>query len=356
MKRLLLWLPAITLVACGTHTAPVGNGGARALGACPDSKALFANAICVCGDFRQSGHLVTHASADGQASIGVNGRSSAASGSRIEGSWSSGDTITISGDVDVQGDLSTPKDLDGSGILHVGGIASVGGTISRTGDLKVSGGIVKAAPATLPCDCNPATELDVAGTVALARTANDNAAHGVAATALTAGSSATLALDSGRYYFEHVTSLGNTKILAQGNVSIYIDGGLDIVGDYQLALAPGASLDVYVSGNVMQSGVVALGGNPPSSFRLFVGGARAILAASGEQTWSGLVYAPSAWVTVSGRTNVSGAIFAGSFDHAGDLDVWYGAANHECAPPPPTTPPPPPTPPGPTPPSDPPIS
>jgi hypothetical protein len=217
--------------------------------------------------------------------------------------------------------------------------------------------VVKAAAASLPCDCNPATQFDVIGAVALAKSANDNAVHKLAADAFTAGSPGeTLTLDSGRYYFEHVTSLGQTKIVATGNVSLYIDGGLDIVGDYQLSLAPGASLDVYVSGNVMQSGAIALGGNPPSAFRLFVGGARAILAASGEETWSGLVYAPTAWVTVSGRTNLSGALFAGSFDHSGDLEVWYGAANHECAPPPPTTTPTPTTPTTPTPPSDPPIS
>jgi hypothetical protein len=358
-RRLLQWSLAFALAAptavaapgcggtgtgtgAGAGMSPPAGGSHSALDACVDTKPLFANAICVCTDFRQSGHLVTHAPAGGSASIGVNGLSTVATGSRVEGSWTSGDTFTVAGEVAVAGDVTTRRDLDGSGVLHVGGSATVGGEVKITGDLQVAGGVTHASAFAVsdPCDCNPATQFDVAGAVAVARTANDNAAHQLTAATFAAGAPATLTLDGGRYYFDHVASIGSTQILAKGNVSLYIDGELDLVGDQQLALAPGATLDVYVNGNVGQSGVVALGGNPPSSFRLFVGGARAVLAASGEQTWSGLVYAPSAWVTVSGRTNVSGAIFAGRFDHSGDLDLWYGAAGNECAPPPPTTPPP----------------
>jgi hypothetical protein len=62
-------------------------------------------------------------------------------------------------------------------------------------------------------------------------------------------------------------------------------------------------------------------------------------------------------VTVAGRTNLSGALFAGRLDHSGDFDVWYHADDAQCPPdsppvsnPPTPTPPPTPNPPAPTPP------
>jgi hypothetical protein len=350
---------ALGVGGCGSR-APSSNHTARALGSCPASSALFGNnAVCVCTDFNQSGHMVTHADPGATASVAVNGRSNAATGSRIDGSWATGDSFTISGDISIRDDVYARNDVTGAGTVHVGGKVVAGGTVDVTGDFSVAGAIEHQVMAADPCGCDPAAMFDVLAAVADARTSNDDAAHNLAADAFATGAPPTLTLQTGRYYFEHVTSIGQTKIVADGHVAVYIDGGLDLVGDEQLVLAPGATLDVYVSGDVGQSGVVALGGNPPSSFRLFVGGARAVLAASGDQAWSGLIYAPTAWVTVAGRTNLSGALFAGRLDHSGDFDVWYHAEDNECPPdsPPTTTPPPPnPNPPPPPTPQPPPIS
>jgi hypothetical protein len=349
---LVLAAAALALPACGTHSAPAASRGNSALGACPSTSALFPNAICVCTDFNQSGHMITHADPGAAANIGVNGRSNAATGSRIDGSWSSGDSFTVSGDITIRDNVYARNDVTGDGTVHVGGAVIAGGKVDVGGDFAVAGGIQHQVMATDPCGCDPAAMFDVVAAVEAARTANDDAAHGLSSDAFAAGAPATLTLESGRYFFDHVTSIGSTKILAQGNVAVYIDGGLDLVGDQQLALAPGATLDLYVNGDIGQSGVVALGGNPPSSFRLFVGGARAVLASSGDQAWSGLIYAPTAWVTVAGRTNLSGALFAGRLDHSGDFDVWYHADDNQCPPDSPPTPTPPtPTPPTPNPPT-----
>jgi putative adhesin len=322
--RLLLLALALTPGCAGRPS----SSDTRALGGCPSGTAaggLFDNAICVCQAFRQSGHLVTHAEPGGSASIGVNGRSEAADGSRVEGSWAAGGDFVVSGDVTIRDDLVARGSLDGAGVLHVGRDVAVAGDVRMTGNMAVAGALVHKAAAADPCGCDPSTLFDVSGAVADARVHNDNAARGVSTGLLAGGAPATLSLTAGRYYFGGVTTLGQTQLVVDGAVSLFIDGSLDLVGDDQITVQPGATLDLYVSGIVGQSGRVRSTGNPASAFRLFVGGERAILMASGEQAWSGLVYAPTAWVTIAGRTNIAGAIFAGSLDHSGDLDVYYSA-------------------------------
>jgi hypothetical protein len=348
----LVWLAA--LPACSTS---VGNDG-RALGSCPPSPAttgLFDNAICVCHEFRTSGRLYTHAPAGGRASVAANGWSAAAEGSVVEGSWVAGDRFSVSGNVTIRDDLRAARDLDGAGVLSVGHDLDVGGNLSMTGSLSVGGTLAVAGnqsgganaqvgahgayqPLTSPpCNCDPATLVDVAAKVAEAQVHNDNAKASVSAGLFSSGA-ATVQLHSGSYYFDHVTTLSATKLVIDGVVAMYLDGQLDLIGDDQITLLPGATLDLYVSGIVGQSGRVDLGGNPPSAFRLYVGGNSAILEASGDQRWSGLIYAPNARVAISGRTTVSGAIFAGQLDYSGELDLYYSSPAPQPAQCPPANP------------------
>ena len=61
----------------------------------------------------------------------------------------------------------------------------------------------------------------------------------------------------------------------------------------------------------------------PEAFRLFVGGAGAVVATAGAQQWNGLVYAPQADVRFAGITAVNGSIFAKTLAWDGVLDVAY---------------------------------
>jgi hypothetical protein len=119
----------------------------------------------------------------------------------------------------------------------------------------------------------------------------------------------------------------------EGAVTLAIDGSLVAVGSDKIELAPGATLDLYVAGSVETAGNVQLGDNDPSAFRLYVGGGSDgkdhMLVHAGEQTFRGLIYAPSATVAFAGVTVVEGSIFASDLDYAGTLTVGYAGVRSD---------------------------
>ncbi len=333
-------------------TATTGGPGA---GTCvPSAPATFADAVCVCTDLAEAGILRTHATAPAAASVGVNGRFAAATGSDIEGGLVPYAGLSAAGALHVRDAALTTGDVDGAGTLDVGGDLSVGGTLAFVGALDVGGTLRLAkaaallpgaktggtapyvAPAGPPCGCDPSSLLPVAQLVAQAAAANDNAALGLGTTGADLIGAGALSLPAGQYYFKDVTRVGAGKITVHGAVAIFIDGSIAEVGDDQIAIDPGASLDLYVSGVMATAGVVTLGDPAhPEAFRLFIGGSGAVMATAGAQGWNGLVYAPEARVSFAGVTAVRGSIFAKSLDWAGILDVTYdatAASSSSCAP------------------------
>jgi hypothetical protein len=239
----------------------------------------------------------------------------------------------------------TTGDLDGAGAFVVGGDLSVGGALRFVGELSVGGALRLAnpgvvlpgaktngtapyvAPAGPPCGCDPSTLLPIAQIVSEAATNNDNATLGIGTSGADLLGAGTLSLPAGRYYFKDVTRLGAGQIGIHGAVALFIDGSIEEVGIDQIAIDAGASLDLYVSGTMATAGVVQLGDpGHPEVFRLFIGGSGSVLATAGVEGWNGLLYAPQAHVAFAGVISVAGAIFAGSLDWAGILDVTYAGA------------------------------
>lgn len=327
----------------GLVTDVTGGPGA---GTCvPSAPSTFADAICVCEDLGEAGVLRTHATAPAAASVGVNGRVGAATGSSIEGSLVAYQALAVAGGLDVRDSALSTGDVSGAGVLHVGGDLSVGGDLAFAGDLQVGGALRLAqpgivlpgatsgstatyvAPSAPPCTCDPSSLLPIAQMVASAASKNDNAGAGLGTTGADLVGAGTLSLDTGTYYFHDVTRVGVGAVAINGAVALYIDGSIAEVGDAQITLAAGASLDLYVSGVVASAGRVVLGDpSHPEAFRLFVGGAGSMMATAGSQVWAGLVYAPQADVTFAGITQINGAVFAKSLAWAGILDVTYGGA------------------------------
>jgi hypothetical protein len=352
----------LAAMACGASTSGGGSGkgvggsettspasgsfgsfGPPGSGACvPQAPGAFYNAICVCEDLTEAGTLTTHAPAQGQASVGVNGRSAAGTGASIEGSFTAYDGLDVGGLLSVRDDVVSTQTVDGAGVFDIGKDLSVGGPFTFAGALSVDGTLRLAQPSTVfvpvhvsqtgpytapsspPCGCDAASLLPIAQAVAQAAIQNDNAAHGLATDGASLVGAGSLTLTTGSYYFEDVTRIGLGEIDIQGNVSVYLDGPSVTVGVGQFSIAPGSSLDLYVSGVLATAGAVALGDpSHPEAFRLFVGGAGSMIATAGAQAWSGLVYAPQADVAFGGVTEVHGSIFAKTLTWGGALDVTY---------------------------------
>jgi hypothetical protein len=341
----------------GLDFGPIGSPGS---GACvPGAPSAFANAVCVCDDLIESGDLLTHSLVTGgAASVGVNGRITAGTYMNVEGSSTAYGGLMASGTVYVRDDVASTQAVDGAGLLSVGQDLSVGGTFDFAGALTVGGTLrlqsastvlvplhvgqtgPYVAPSGPPCGCDASALLPIAQAVAAAATTNDDAAHGLDPDGASLVALGSLTLTTGSYYFHDVTRLGVGTIDVQGAVSVYLDGQSLSIGAGQFSIASGSSLDLYVSGTLASAGDVLLGDLAhPEAFRLFVGGAGSMIATSGDQAWSGLVYAPQADVTFSGVTYVHGAIFAKSLVWAGLLDVSYAggalSAGTSCPSPPP---------------------
>jgi hypothetical protein len=336
-------------------TGTFGFAGPPGSGSCvPAAPQTFANAVCVCGDLVAGGTLDTIASSQGAANVGVNGGVAVGVAAAVDGSLFANQSLDVVGAVTVRDDVTSTGNVLGGGLLHVGGDLSVGGQFVFGGLLSVGGLLRAAQPSTIliplgpiqtgpyvapagpPCGCDPASLLPIAADVTAAATNNDNAAHGLGTDAASFLGLGDLTLSTGKYYFRNATDLGAGRITIDGSVALYFDGSLATLGVNQLAILPGSSLDVYVSGAVLSAGAALLGDPAhPEAFRLFVGGAGSIVAAAGADGWNGLVYAPQAAMDLGGISVVNGAILARSLAWAGILSVNYegmGASATSCVP------------------------
>ena len=143
--------------------------------------------------------------------------------------------------------------------------------LSTLGVARVQG-TTTTAPLTvaLPCACDAAELLDVAGLVAAARSANDDAAVGLGPDLATAPSS--LSLPCGRFFFSAVKG-SSAHLQVQGRVALFVEGDVELSSQFVLDLAAGAELDWFIDGNfILDPG--ARVGDPvrPAATRIYVRG------------------------------------------------------------------------------------
>lgn len=308
---------------------------------CP-SPELIEHAVCVCGDFEQTGALTVKRGPAGVGSVGVNGLTELVAQTEIAGSWYAwGGFFSVGtaafGQAGIGGSLVTPRDVGNVGNLAVAGDLHVGGNLDSTGSLSVGGtlGVAGAAdllgesdiaargtyvaPSAPPCGCDAAAGFDVAKAVAAAR----QAAGGNTSSDLVGEHAITLS--TGAYYLEDPSSVGDIVYTIAGNVSIFVDGSLQSVGRAQWKLATGAKLSLFVAGEVGHVGNLLAGSEAdPEAFRLYVGGDAAAIEAVGSAAFFGSIYAPAATLSYVGDTRVVGSIYAKELAGVGELTIEYG--------------------------------
>lgn len=324
----------------GSSTGAQGGpqGGAQAGTVCPASPGpgLLPNALCLCEGFGEVGNVFVNPGENGEpGSIGVNGDAAVVANTSVSGSWITSGSLNVIGNAVVGRDLTVGGDLFGVGNLKVNGMASVGGQNLIVGFpwSQISPG---AKPAD-PCPCDPGQFLDVKAKVEAAKTANDNAALGLPTSMAQIGISG-LTLTTGSYYFEDVSAVGLFGVRIEGAVALHLDGNLESIGVDAIQIAPGGSLDLYVSGQVHTVGLVLAGvGVAPSAFRLYVGGTDPVALSVGNQVFNGSIYAPTANIAYVGNTVVRGGLFAKALSGVGNLVIMSARPVHPdpsvCAPP-----------------------
>jgi hypothetical protein len=309
-----------------------------------DATAVFAESVCVCGDFTDVGNLVVGKSREqDQASLVVMGATKAINNFQVRGDFKPHGGLEARGNLEVTGNLQSAGTVDDIGNIEIGGSLHAGGDLKGIGRLSVAedlgvggensfigymeaGRQVAYEPVAEPaCGCAEDQILDVAGAVAAAKAANDNAAHGVPTSVRNLGATA-LKLTAGSYYLTDLEAIGATGLSIDGAVSLYLDGDLVHVGAAWVHLEPGASLDMYVSGSVSTIGHVDLGNKwEPSQFRLYIGGSGEASLNVGNQIFNGAIYAPRADITYVGNTQIRGALTVHEIHGVGNLEIGYAA-------------------------------
>ena len=349
MNRLVF---VFAIAAAGCSGLDIGMDGKYSQ--CPDSPATeaFTETVCICEDFTDIGNLIVGTSREqDEATLAVNGKTIAINNTQVRGTFipyggleakanvqvtygiSSAGNIDALGNVEAGTDMDVGGDLTGIGRLEVGGTLRVGGADRFIGWKDVNAtGPYGTTPAP-PCGCDDV--LDVVGLVAEAKTSNDNAANGLPTDIRNIGWT-DVRLTSGSYYFDEIRTIGATRFIIDGAVSIYIAGNLDNIGAEWIKLTSGSVLDLYVAGAVRNIGHVALGDKfAPSAFRLYIGGEEECAINVGNQIFNGAIYAPKADLRYIGNTKIRGALTAKRVLGIGNLVVGYAAPDApptECPP------------------------
>lgn len=304
---------------------------------CP-SPDLLDHAICVCDDLQLSGALTVATGAGGNGSVGVNGASTLSgaaiagqlvaggdvdiSGNGEFGSLVSNGNASISGSVSVAGNVQIAQDANVSGAFRVGGSLAIGGAENSSGAIDAPRREQFGNLAAAPCGCAPDQLFDVAGAVQAA------AAQLGGQESWEAAGDYTVTLPTGSYYLTQATLAGASAIHIAGNVSLFVDGDVNLAGASHWDLDDTASLDLFVSGDANIAGLFEAGATRPNALRVFIGGTgTSSLNISGAATFAGSIYAPRATVALSGTTKIAGALFAKSLDASGDLTVVHDTNN-----------------------------
>ncbi|NVN90380.1 MAG: hypothetical protein HXX11_07215 [Desulfuromonadales bacterium] len=142
--------------------------------------------------------------------------------------------------------------------------------------------------------------------------------------ALVLTSNTKMTLPAGSYRFTKMNLSGNSKLTLNGNVTLYIDGDLTISGSAGIIISSG-NVVIYVNGKKVDiSGCAFVNtSQDPRNLILFGTAGLQSINLSGGTSLYGLVYAPTAAITVSGGQNTYGSLIGNTVDLSGGVSVHY---------------------------------
>jgi hypothetical protein len=340
------------LAACARfEAAPISMTDAGPISMLPSGDSFRAS-VCSCADITVHGDLtVTADPANATGGVGANGQISLDGSADSSGSIKAAtqvvgahDSVKTGRDLVTAGPLDVASSFLRSSNLDVGGSALVGGDLMLRGRATIAGDLVQPAGSATPdqltvggtrqiapvdvvppCACGSSVR-DIAGEVAQARTANDNAALGLDPASTTAVSGTVdLTLPDGRYYLDEVSGAGAIDLHITGHAVAFVAGDVNATGTLSVAIDPGAQLELSIAGDLRSIGGGALGpSDRPGAVRVYVAGSGDITL--GAAAFVGNLYAPHARIVGGGATSMLGSLFGASIDISGNLRVGYDAS------------------------------
>jgi len=143
------------------------------------------------------------------------------------------------------------------------------------------------------------------------------------------GTNYTYALRGGNYTMNTDPSIGGGKaIVVTAPSTLYVNNTFTVSGSGFIYIAPGASLQLYVTGpkcDITGGGVVN-GALTAPNCQIWCMPTCTEVTTSGSSGYIGTIYAPEAAITVSGSAATSGAMVGGSFVISGSGTIHYDEA------------------------------
>ncbi len=138
-------------------------------------------------------------------------------------------------------------------------------------------------------------------------------------------------LDTGNYQLSALNMSGTSRLLARGAAVLYLTGGMAMTGQSQIDIAAGASLKIYVAGNVDLQGNGIMNANKDAlDFGLYGLPTCTSIDFQGNASFTGTIYAPQAAFTAGGgganQYDCVGAVIANSISMNGHFSFHYDEA------------------------------
>jgi len=244
---------------------------------------------------------------------------------RSEGSLRVGGPLTLLSDgasADVNGDAYVAGNITGSvqidGTLHAPSTAVLGS------DVRSNGRVTEAVTVPPPCDCS-AGFVDIAGAIASAAAANDNAAIGLAPSRLAAVPlAATIELPCGHFYLDQINADAPVVLIVRGRALLAVGGDVRLHAGLTVVVDPSAELDLLVSGWLSADGAFGAAG-AAARFRVWVAGTDSVTFDNGTAVHA-VIHAPFAPFSAPNGISLYGSLLARSASLGADSTLHFDRA------------------------------
>ena len=136
-------------------------------------------------------------------------------------------------------------------------------------------------------------------------------------------------LGNGNYLMSSLTMSGKKKMTITGNAVLYVTGNISMSGQSYISIQPGASLKLYCGGataNLSGQGIANQNGKA-TNFCYYGLPSNTSLSLSGNATFIGVIYAPSAAFSMTGggvnTIDLVGASVTSTVSMSGSFNFHY---------------------------------
>ncbi len=299
-------------------------------------------ALGVCGDLVANNILTLDARgqpATGSA-LAVAGSTTNSAPLHVAGALSSYGSIEARNTEDVSGDLRTGSAWDTSAPVHVNGDAFVASSLTagntmviagtlhvpsgtNVGDVQAGAVVFGSVQVAQPLDCADAP--DVAALVAHAWAVQDGATDAaLPRDSLENVSIPTdITLGCGTYALTSIGVKSTLSLHVTAAAVLVVRGNVHVASPVVIDLAPGATLDLAIGGDLQVDNTLTIGGSQPTETWVGVAGAITIASPTVIHGW---LVAPRSPVAANNTLDISGSAIFGGLEVASPVGVHDGSA------------------------------